>query len=156
MKRNGMLQCEVCKKEFTEFDQRGFRNAGFTAHHNRCIDRQTHRPSKKPTVRCRLLLPAPKLEFRNDSLLQDHGHYLLSTTVCKPFLTNVFEKSQLDALNASPPFASSASLLTPASVAFDSCQDKKQMYYPVTYCDYCEPQDGSHKSNCVLFYSLPK
>ncbi|KAG1297603.1 hypothetical protein G6F66_002456 [Rhizopus arrhizus] len=153
-----MLQCEVCKKEFTEFDQRGFRNAGFTAHHNRCIDRQTHRPSKKPTVRCRFLLPAPKLEFRNDSLLQGHDNYLLSTTARKPFLANVFERSQLDVLNdyASPQFASSTSILTPTSVASDSCQDKKQMYYPVTYCDYCEPQDGSHKPNCILFYSLPK
>jgi hypothetical protein len=59
------LQCNICKKVFPKFDQRGFRNAGFTAHQNRCIERdylannpvvQDQHPSPPKQ---RLLLPAP-------------------------------------------------------------------------------------------------
>ncbi|KAI7875804.1 hypothetical protein K492DRAFT_220681 [Lichtheimia hyalospora FSU 10163] len=61
------LQCKVCGKEFPEFDQRGFRNAGFTAHQNRCIGRATaaavaasnqNVPVSKPSPLRRRLLPA--------------------------------------------------------------------------------------------------
>ncbi|CAO3594614.1 unnamed protein product [Absidia cylindrospora] len=34
------VQCPICSQEFPLYDQRGFRNAGFTAHHNWCIGRQ--------------------------------------------------------------------------------------------------------------------
>ncbi|KAI8077870.1 uncharacterized protein BX664DRAFT_45378 [Halteromyces radiatus] len=34
------LQCPICNQEFPALDQRGFRNAGYTSHHNRCIERQ--------------------------------------------------------------------------------------------------------------------
>ncbi|ORY96603.1 hypothetical protein BCR43DRAFT_505437 [Syncephalastrum racemosum] len=55
------LTCCVCGKEFPEYDQRGFRNAGFTAHQNRCIDRERllrDPPIVSPRAR-RVLLPAP-------------------------------------------------------------------------------------------------
>ncbi|KAI8341155.1 hypothetical protein BC941DRAFT_467207 [Chlamydoabsidia padenii] len=34
------LQCPICNQQFPAYDQRGFRNAGFTSHHNRCLERQ--------------------------------------------------------------------------------------------------------------------
>ncbi|KAL4208673.1 hypothetical protein AB4K20DRAFT_1911996, partial [Rhizopus microsporus] len=61
MKKKDVLQCKVCKKEFSEFDQRGFRNAGFTAHQNRCIERQNRERNPEqfiPKRKRRLLLPA--------------------------------------------------------------------------------------------------
>ncbi|SAL95294.1 hypothetical protein [Absidia glauca] len=36
---NPKLQCPICNQEFPAYDQRGFRNAGFTSHHNRCLER---------------------------------------------------------------------------------------------------------------------
>lgn len=61
------LQCRICGKEFPEFDQRGFRNAGFTAHQNRCIERERQRSdelagrrsSRVASTVPRRLLPAP-------------------------------------------------------------------------------------------------
>ncbi|ORZ21638.1 hypothetical protein BCR42DRAFT_196559 [Absidia repens] len=34
------IRCPICNQEFPAYDQRGFRNAGFTAHHNRCLERR--------------------------------------------------------------------------------------------------------------------
>lgn len=57
------LRCKICQKEFPRFDQRGFRNAGFTAHQNRCIERKyllnnpAHEHQSSP--RQRFILPAP-------------------------------------------------------------------------------------------------
>lgn len=58
------LQCKICNKEFPKYDQRGFRNAGFTAHQNRCIERKQSlkQPGgeQQPSYnKKRLLLPAP-------------------------------------------------------------------------------------------------
>lgn len=62
------LQCRICGKEFPEFDQRGFRNAGFTAHQNRCIERERQHnhelvgrrsSSRVVSAQQRRLLPAP-------------------------------------------------------------------------------------------------
>lgn len=55
------LKCCVCGKEFPEYDQRGFRNAGFTAHQNRCIERERslHEPPVLSPPSRRVLLPAP-------------------------------------------------------------------------------------------------
>ncbi len=57
------LRCKICQKEFPRFDQRGFRNAGFTAHQNRCIEREylLHHPAPEhqSSPRQRFLLPAP-------------------------------------------------------------------------------------------------
>ncbi|KAI9495268.1 hypothetical protein BDB00DRAFT_786596 [Zychaea mexicana] len=60
------LKCRVCGKELPEYDQRGFRNAGFTAHQNRCIERERERregvtrpPQRAHTMNMpRRLLPA--------------------------------------------------------------------------------------------------
>ena len=57
------LKCKICQKEFPRFDQRGFRNAGFTAHQNRCIEREylLNNPvvERQSSPRQRLILPAP-------------------------------------------------------------------------------------------------
>lgn len=57
------LRCKICQKEFPRFDQRGFRNAGFTAHQNRCIEREyllnNPVPEHQSSPRQRFLLPAP-------------------------------------------------------------------------------------------------
>ncbi|KAL0088219.1 hypothetical protein J3Q64DRAFT_1846402 [Phycomyces blakesleeanus] len=59
------LQCPLCFKEFPMYDQRGFRNAGFTAHHNRCVEKEVQKVelSSGDTQRTihprRRLLPAP-------------------------------------------------------------------------------------------------
>ena len=85
------LQCKVCGKEFPEFDQRGFRNAGFTAHQNRCIGRATaattsnqNVPVSKPSPPRRRLLPAttttmasmPTTSMRTDYWQQQQQQHL--------------------------------------------------------------------------------
>ncbi|KAI8341214.1 hypothetical protein BC941DRAFT_467265 [Chlamydoabsidia padenii] len=40
------VECPICGQEFPVYDQRGFRNAGFTAHHNRCMERQYEQQSE--------------------------------------------------------------------------------------------------------------
>ncbi|KAI8062706.1 hypothetical protein BC940DRAFT_321944 [Gongronella butleri] len=34
------IECPICHQEFPAYDQRGFRNPGYTAHYNRCAERQ--------------------------------------------------------------------------------------------------------------------
>ncbi|KAL9555771.1 hypothetical protein MBANPS3_002210 [Mucor bainieri] len=64
-KEMSYLQCKICQKEFPRYDQRGFRNAGFTAHQNRCIEKEslsnlpTSEQQPSTVNRQRMLLPAP-------------------------------------------------------------------------------------------------
>lgn len=57
------LQCRICQKEFPKYDQRGFRNSGFTTHQNRCIEKEyllnTPVSEKQTSTKPRLILPAP-------------------------------------------------------------------------------------------------
>ncbi|KAI9305239.1 hypothetical protein BJ944DRAFT_239825 [Cunninghamella echinulata] len=41
------LKCPICNQEFPKFDQRGFRNAGFTSHYNWCIERQKEQKNEQ-------------------------------------------------------------------------------------------------------------
>ncbi|KAI8149295.1 hypothetical protein BJV82DRAFT_662601 [Fennellomyces sp. T-0311] len=84
------LRCRVCGKELPEFDQRGFRNAGFTAHQNRCIERERERregaarpPQRAHTMNIpRRLLPASPLSNGRPSSLRRRRHS--STTTHAP------------------------------------------------------------------------
>lgn len=63
MEKKDILECFICKRKFPEFDQRGFRNSGFTSHKKRCQARQDVIVSPKAPKRRRILLPA--LEPKN-------------------------------------------------------------------------------------------
>ncbi|ORX48258.1 hypothetical protein DM01DRAFT_1395713 [Hesseltinella vesiculosa] len=39
------ITCPLCQQQFPAFDQRGFRNAGYTAHYNRCLEKLCQKPS---------------------------------------------------------------------------------------------------------------
>ncbi|CEP08025.1 hypothetical protein [Parasitella parasitica] len=55
-------QCKICFKEFPRYDQRGFKNAGFSAHQNRCVERDQSKkepsPEQPSPKKPRMLLPA--------------------------------------------------------------------------------------------------
>ncbi|KAI9023874.1 hypothetical protein CLU79DRAFT_886946 [Phycomyces nitens] len=73
------LQCPLCFKEFPMFDQRGFRNAGFTAHHNRCVEKEVQKAElssgdvQRTIHQKRRLLPAPTHYSPNASPLGSLG-----------------------------------------------------------------------------------
>ncbi|KAI7848854.1 hypothetical protein BDC45DRAFT_574465 [Circinella umbellata] len=114
------LKCRVCGKELPEFDQRGFRNAGFTAHQNRCIERErerregiTRRPQRAHTTHGhRRLLPAssslsppPFIDYyRRNSSQRRRRHSLISDVI------PLQQSSAPASFSSSPPSFSSQQL----------------------------------------------
>jgi hypothetical protein len=158
------LQCKICNKEFPKYDQRGFRNAGFTAHQNRCIEREYS--LKNPTVeqpplshKRRLLLPAPSPP-RDSSMMVSSGYYTLTNNQSEPFTF----------VNAPPPFSMDLSLfsnvnhrsvdINPSSsfdlnaYNTDNLERVPERFFPITQCDYCTPEHGLHQPNCLLLADI--
>jgi hypothetical protein len=158
------LQCKICKKEFPKYDQRGFRNAGFTAHQNRCIEREyllrkstvEHPP---PPHKRRLLLPAPSPP-RDSTMASNSSSYYT------PYSNN-----QQQQHNQSEPFAfvSASALDIDFSLfsnvghhsidTFDlnitySTQYISERHFPITQCDYCAPEHGLHQPSCLLLADI--
>lgn len=128
-KEMSFLQCKVCQKEFPKYDQRGFRNAGFTAHQNRCIEREyllnhpTVQQQQPPVNRQRMLLPAPSPP--KQSLL--------------PYAPMPTTEELLDTVNV--PLDNS--VIVPAAGLF-----------PITHCDHCIPEYGLHQVTCLVIAEI--
>jgi hypothetical protein len=124
------LECRICKKLFPKYDQRGYRNAGFTAHQNRCIERESilaSSPVQVPVKR-RRLLPAPPKENTGERLTatQNQERVNVSTEMNHPTI-------QYDEQN-------------PSSHENPSTSD----FQPVLRCNYCEPENGVHQGICSI------
>ncbi|ORE04937.1 hypothetical protein BCV72DRAFT_306839 [Rhizopus microsporus var. microsporus] len=162
MKKKDVLQCEVCKKEFFEFDQRGFRNAGFTAHQNRCIERQNRERNPEqltPKRKRRLLLPASPNPTRSGTS---------PPSVTHP--PSAFNYSSSPSVSSLPSFQSAvittAPILVSTSAAYTPIPAEHPMNYQplhntsmptmysiISYCGYCNLGNGLHASTCPLFLS---
>lgn len=157
MKKKGVLQCKVCKKELSEFDQRGFRNAGFTAHQNRCIERQNRERNPKqftPKRKRRLLLPASPNLTRSGTSPPSVTH-LPSTSLS---FINYSSPSTVSSLLS---FQSAAPILVSTPISAEHPMNYQQLHnasmptiYPaVSHCGYCNLDNGLHASTCPLFFS---
>ncbi|KAG2227257.1 hypothetical protein INT45_008501 [Circinella minor] len=130
------LKCRVCGKELPEFDQRGFRNAGFTAHQNRCIERErerregiTRRPQRAHTTHGhRRLLPAssslsppPFINYyRRNSSQRRRRHSLISDAI------SLEQSSAPASFSSSPPSFSSQQLGPSTFLNFNTVSSGQQ------------------------------
>lgn len=151
-------KCRVCQKEFLKYDQRGFRNAGFTAHQNKCVEKGqllTNRASdeKNNKRNQRLLLPASrsseplyspyssKNRMRKPSLPERQRiqspavHFTSPTHSVDPTNSGLFQV---------PPSTSST---PPQSLLEDNI-------FPVMQCNYCTPNFGSHQPDCPFLTDM--
>ncbi|KAK4520350.1 uncharacterized protein ATC70_008484 [Mucor velutinosus] len=142
-KEMSFLQCKICQKEFPKYDQRGFRNAGFTAHQNRCIEREylSNRPTteqQQPAVnRQRMLLPAPSTP---------NYHSLLTAA-----LTSV--TTTINTLHA--PMPTTEELLDTANVPLgDAAIVLAGGLFPITHCNHCTPEYGLHQVTCLVITEI--
>ncbi|GAN01508.1 hypothetical protein MAM1_0008d00941 [Mucor ambiguus] len=142
-KETSFLQCKICQKEFPKYDQRGFRNAGFTAHQNRCIEREylSNHPTtgqQQPTVnRQRMLLPAPS----------PPNHHSLLTPAPAPVTTIIS--------NLYTTMPTTEELLDTANVSLDnSVIVPTGGLFPITHCDYCTPEYGLHQLSCLVIAEI--
>ncbi|KAG2191073.1 hypothetical protein INT46_000709 [Mucor plumbeus] len=142
-KEMSYLQCKVCQKEFPKYDQRGFRNAGFTAHQNRCIEREylSNNPNaekQQPAInRQRMLLPAPSPPRNN----------LLPLTASNSATTNA---STLYA-----PMPTTEELLDTANVPLDnSIILPAGGLFSIIHCNYCTPEFGLHQVSCLVIAEI--
>ena len=175
--RNMSLRCRVCGKELPEFDQRGFRNAGFTAHQNRCIERERERregasrpPQRAHTMSIpRRLLPASPVSAWRSSSSRRRRHSSF-TTQAPAFTSSPPATAYPHWVPASQPrytppilpvpsrrtpppplVSSSRPQMHPLPTPSDLVQQRAPIeYFPVQYCDYCVPQGGLHDPNCHL------
>ncbi|OBZ88374.1 hypothetical protein A0J61_03576 [Choanephora cucurbitarum] len=130
-----LLKCIVCHKQFARYDQRGFRNPGFTAHQNRCIDRRYQsktklKPKLKPRPNLRTLLPAPVRHSGSMQRLARQSNPSYST------------KSTL----ATAPIGSTTSFdsrITTSAVT-------NEFVFADIQCNYCIPQFGRHRISCLF------
>ncbi|KAI8372052.1 hypothetical protein EDC96DRAFT_77950 [Choanephora cucurbitarum] len=125
-----LLKCIVCHKQFARYDQRGFRNPGFTAHQNRCIERRYQsktKPKLKPKPNLRTLLPA---SVRHNGSIARQSNSSCST---KP-------------TPATAPIGSTTSFdsrITTSAVIDEFVSADIQ-------CNYCIPQFGRHRVSCLF------
>ncbi|KAI7897776.1 uncharacterized protein BX663DRAFT_527167 [Cokeromyces recurvatus] len=164
--KDDYLQCKICYKQFPKYDQRGFRNAGFTAHQNRCIERKkpnylTMIEQQHSKPKHRLLLPAPEKQQQHSSSLTTPNYMpysILSTqqrlllpeiqTQAKQINTNTnsiesyLYNNQKDDNTTSP----STLLMDPMMMTL------LQSELPIFQCDYCTPDEyGFHQLHCIAF-----
>ena len=130
------LKCRVCGKELPEFDQRGFRNAGFTAHQNRCIERERERregitkrrPQRAHTTHGhRRLLPAssssslpPFIDYYRRSSQRRRRHSTISDVV------SLQQSSAPASFFSSPPSFSSQPLAPSTFLNFNTASPEEQ------------------------------
>ncbi|KAF1804188.1 hypothetical protein V8B55DRAFT_1413417 [Mucor lusitanicus] len=143
-KEMSFLQCKICQKEFPKYDQRGFRNAGFTAHQNRCIEKEylSSHPATEPQQpavnRQRMLLPAPS----------SPRHHSLLTPAPAPATTTVSS-------NLYTPMPTTEELLDTANVPLDdSVIVPSAGLFPITHCDHCTPEYGLHQVTCLVIAEI--
>lgn len=166
------LLCRVCGKEFPEFDQRGFRNAGFTAHQNRCIEREqqpTTPSSSSSPPRQRWLLPAPTTTTTTASHLPQWTFRPPSPPSTMRRRSRRLSSQRVFPLRRSHPSlrtrprqphsqpeqenqrCRASSLPTPYELLAASQQQRPvDSVDPVQSCDYCTPQAGLHDPSCTL------
>lgn len=162
-KKKDMLQCKICKKEFSEFDQRGFRNAGFTAHQNRCIERQNRERNpeqftSKLRRKRRLLLPASLNLTRSGTSPPDLS-IIHPLSVSSSFIDcNIQSQPSASSLLSFQSAVTTAPILASASAAYASIPVERSMNYQQSYdtsisCNYCNLDNGSHAFTCTFFCS---
>ncbi|CEG68238.1 hypothetical protein RMATCC62417_04539 [Rhizopus microsporus] len=166
MKKKDVLQCKVCKKGFSEFDQRGFRNAGFTAHQNRCIERQNRERNPEqftPKRKRRLLLPASPNLTRSGTSPPSVTH---PPSTSLPFINYSSPPSVSSSLSFQSTVITTAPILISTSAAYTPIPaghpmnyqplhntSMPTMYPTMPYCSYCNIGNGLHASTCPLFFS---
>lgn len=165
------LQCKICQKVFPKFDQRGFRNAGFTAHQNKCIEKEyllDNPVSKKHTSsKQRPILPAPSIAVSSSTQIMPNTSYTTNITAVQKnvsimhkhqfqqsyqtgdrhdekdsYLMNTSQAGNLD-ISLSPSYEHSYSKTT-----------NNEIFYPITCCRYCNPEFGLHQSSCSLLSQI--
>lgn len=172
------LQCKVCQKEFLKFDQRGFRNAGFTAHQNRCIEKDymlnNPEPDRHHSPKQRLILPAPtgpSSSTSSSSCMRLLGSSSTSSSPA-PILQEDFQAyaqfPQLDqmimtaaatqtafryALPSTQPDMNT-SLFPSYPYAPNNSLTAVDTIFPITHCQYCRPEFGLHQPSCLLLAEL--
>ncbi|KAG2236911.1 hypothetical protein BDF21DRAFT_460557 [Thamnidium elegans] len=176
------LECKVCQKEFLKFDQRGFRNAGFTAHQNRCIEKDyilnNPEPDRLQSPKQRLILPAPtgSSSSTSSSCIRLLGSSSTSSSPA-PILQEDFQSypqfpqpDQITEFNYSP-----LQSLNNQSNTFSIERNQPEMnmsifpgyqytannsmtavdtIFPITHCQYCRPEFGLHQPSCLLLAEL--
>lgn len=171
------LQCRICQKIFPKFDQRGFRNSGFTAHQNRCIEKDylLNNPvlEKQLSPKQRLILPAPP---GSSSSISPSTHIILKTSSSTsipaaqkymPILQYGQYQDQLQSVQQTALIYNGASSYTVdnnQTENFDislfspgysfSKAANNEMIYPITHCGYCNPEFGLHQLSCLLLAQL--
>ncbi|CEI91157.1 hypothetical protein RMCBS344292_05457 [Rhizopus microsporus] len=162
MKKKDVLQCKVCKKEFSEFDQRGFRNAGFTAHQNRCIERQNHERNLEqftPKRKRRLLLPASPNLTRSSTSPPSVTQPPSFINYSSPPVVSSLLSFQSTVITTAPILISTSAAYTPIPAEhpmnFQQLHNASMptMYPAISYCGYCNLGSGLHISTCPLFFS---
>ncbi|KAI9257461.1 hypothetical protein EDC94DRAFT_614506 [Helicostylum pulchrum] len=174
------LQCKVCQKEFLKFDQRGFRNAGFTAHQNRCIEKDyilnNPEPDRHHSPKQRLILPAPNgpSSSTSSSCIRVLGSSSTSSSPA-PILQEDFQ--------AYPQFSQHPpdhQMMTATTHEFryslpSNPHNQPEMnmsifpgyhyaannsiaavdtIFTITHCQYCRPEFGLHQPSCLLLAEL--
>ncbi|KAI8048149.1 uncharacterized protein B0P05DRAFT_564692 [Gilbertella persicaria] len=134
------LRCKICQKQFPRYDQRGFRNAGFTTHQNKCIEREYL--MKNPVIqqqsapKRRILLPAPSKDRKNWQQSYGVPQYQNATQTPSTVNENTF-------INVS---TNDSSHIEQLSVP--------ERIFPILQCDYCVPEYGMHHSSCTLLADI--
>ncbi|KAI7893031.1 uncharacterized protein EV154DRAFT_417661 [Mucor mucedo] len=169
------LQCRVCQKVFPKFDQRGFRNAGFTAHQNRCIEKDyllnNPIPKKQTSPKQRLILPAPSnsvpistytipstlcpinitIAQKNMSMFQYRQHLHQFPQSHQTGTEHNEDGSYTTKTNRTENLGVS---LFPSGNYSYSRTPNNEMFYPVTHCGYCNPEFGLHQSSCSFLSQI--
>ncbi|CAO3657580.1 unnamed protein product [Mucor hiemalis] len=184
------LKCKVCQKEFPRFDQRGFRNAGFTAHQNRCVEREylLSHPivDQQSSPRQRFLLPAPPASASSST--SNRRVMALRGESSSPIIQQQQQQQHLI-----PQYPLQLAFEDPQSLAGTNFHQQPtqtagfhyvpenvgsygegttligqenesliqhhapvmpvsiyEMLFPITHCDYCEPEYGLHQPTCLF------
>ncbi|GAA5816100.1 hypothetical protein MFLAVUS_009622 [Mucor flavus] len=175
------LQCKVCQKEFLKFDQRGFRNAGFTAHQNRCIEKDyilnNPEPDRRHSPKQRLILPAPTGPSSSTSssscmrvlgssstssspapiLQEDFQAYAQFPLPDQTITTAATQTAVRYALPSNPhhqPEMNTSLFPGYPYAANNSMAAAVDTIFPITHCQYCRPEFGLHQPSCLLLAEL--
>lgn len=165
------LKCRICQKEFPRFDQRGFRNAGFTAHQNRCIEKDyilNHpAPERHISPRQRLILPAPSTPSSSSNCTMLNPIYPSDTSTIQPTMLN-YPPNQLqqntfhynnngdnnNATNALTMNNTQAENIDASLFYHGNYFFENEIIFPVAHCVYCNPEFGLHQSFCLYFVQM--
>ncbi|KAI9316247.1 hypothetical protein BX666DRAFT_219534 [Dichotomocladium elegans] len=132
------LQCKVCGKEFPEYDQRGFRNAGFTAHQNRCVSRANAASAR-----------ATGDGSRDDTVDSSSGAIPSTRRPSQPRRLLPAPPRRSSQTPVSSP-SSPAAAAVPVIVSPPLFMGNRLEFFPVHHCNYCVPQQYFHDPSCAL------